>query len=331
MPLNSVNTNTGAMVALQNLQNTNNELSVVQSRINTGKIILKRSRRALAAIMEEAVEASRPLIEERNHRLEVLPPDPELMVFVDRHRLSQVISNLLSNAAKYTPPGGRIDLSAEPADGEMVRISVRDTGEGLSADALERIFGMFEQVDPARQDGLGIGLTLVKNLVELHGGSVSVSSDGPGKGAEFSVVVPLAVAGETGQVEEPRPEEKTSRAVPAARVMVVDDGKNTADILLMFLESEGMEGRVAYDGEEAVKVAMEFKPRIIFMDLGMPVMDGYEAARRIREVDQEVILIALSGWGREEDRARSKEAGFNGHAVKPVAPADLRVFLEQLA
>lgn len=298
------------------------------SRINTGKISLVRSRVDLGEILEAAVEAARPFIDGRDHELIVRKSEIPLALDADRHRLSQVISNLLSNAAKYTPPHGRIEVSIARAAGDMAEIAVKDNGEGLGPDARERIFEMFEQIDPSRQNGLGIGLTLVKNLVELHGGTISVRSDGPGQGSEFTVLLPLAVT-VTSAAAIPASQSATAPH-KSSRVMVVEDGKSTAGILEMFLRLEGMETRVAYDGEEAVQHARDFRPHLIFMDLGLPKKDGFEAACEIRAEHPDTILIALSGWDRDEDRQRSAAAGFNAHAAKPVTPDGLREFLRLL-
>ncbi|MDB6076612.1 MAG: hybrid sensor histidine kinase/response regulator, partial [Akkermansiaceae bacterium] len=304
------------------------------SRINTGKIVLKRERMELAPVLEAAVEAARPMIEARKHLLEFAPVPQGLVLEADRHRLAQIVSNLLSNAAKYTPPGGRIGLAVKVQGGEIARIEVSDDGEGISAEDQVRIFGMFEQIDPKRQDGLGIGLTLVKNLVELHGGTISVTSAGPGRGSVFAVTLPLAeqpVAAAARSGNDGLPEAGGVVQDRPARVMVADDGKSTADVLGMFLEMEGIEARVVYDGEEAVRTEEDFRPQMVFMDLGMPKMNGYEAAGKIRESGREVVLVALSGWGREEDRRRTAEAGFDAHLVKPVAPDDLRRMLGRYA
>ncbi|MFC7336437.1 response regulator [Haloferula chungangensis] len=295
------------------------------SRINTGKIALRMERVDINEVVTEAMESARTFIDSRGHELSFVSENDSLAVEGDRHRLFQVVSNMLSNAAKYSPPNGKIDVkSGIDGDGNAY-VTVRDNGEGISEENLPKIFEMFEQVDSSRQEGLGIGLTLVMNLMELHGGGVGATSEGLGKGSEFRIWLPALVQ---RKEEKPvilnRPE---NRQFAPAKVMVVDDGKSTADIIVMFLNLEGMETRVAYNGEEAVRVAREFKPEMIFMDLGMPKMDGYQAAEEIRKLDPDVIMIAVSGWGREEDKRRSKEAGFDGHAVKPVEPEDLRQFL----
>ncbi|RYD38563.1 MAG: hybrid sensor histidine kinase/response regulator, partial [Verrucomicrobiaceae bacterium] len=299
------------------------------SRINTGKIALKPQVIRLQPVLENAIESVRPLIDSFGHRFTFRTHDSDIHLTADPHRISQIVSNVLSNAAKYTPPNGSIEMEVK-GDGSKVRIEIRDNGEGIQPSEIDRIFGLFEQLDPSRQDDLGLGLTLVKNLVELHQGSISASSGGKGKGSTFTVELPMLSA---PPVEEPVqarvPTSDNSSALPK-RVMVVDDGKSTVQVISLFLQMEGMETSVAYDGEEAIRVAGDFKPDMVFMDLGMPKMDGFEAARHLRAAHPDALLIALSGWGRDEDRIRSKNAGFDGHAVKPVAPNDLRKFLAML-
>ncbi len=296
------------------------------SRINTGKISLKKKRISLIPALNEAIESSRPIIDRMRHQFTFETTEEDLVMEGDTHRLSQIVSNLLSNAAKYTPPQGMIDMKLMRR-GDNAIIVVRDNGEGIESAAHERIFGLFQQVNPNRRDGLGIGLTLVRNLVELHNGSISVASDGHGKGSEFTVILPIQV----DEVSQPVPEQSAVLTAPTTkRIMVVDDSETTVEVLSLFMQMAGMETAVAYDGEEAVQVASVFKPDMIFMDLGMPKMDGFEAARCLRENHPKALLVALSGWGRDEDRVRSKQAGFDGHAVKPVAPEDLRRFLAML-
>jgi signal transduction histidine kinase len=299
------------------------------SRINTGKIALKSERIELVQVIENAIESVRPVVERFGHTFSFRGKDAPIELEGDPHRISQIVSNLLSNSAKYTPPGGRIELEVTARDGEA-RIVVRDNGEGIDPSAQASIFELFEQVNPSRQDGLGIGLTLVKNLVSLHGGSISVASEGAGMGSEFAVVLPMPVEGFPAKPEQLADPNGFPRPVAAKRVLVVDDAKTTVEILALFLRMEGMETSIAYDGEEAIRVANEFKPDLVFMDLGMPKLDGFEAARAMRLANPNVKLVALSGWGRDEDRRRTAEAGFHGHAVKPVTPNQLREFLETL-
>ena len=298
------------------------------SRITTGRIALKRKRTNLAGIVERAVEATRPLMERKNHRFGLVLPPIYVEVDADEHRLIQALSNLLGNAAKYTPDGGEILLTARLADRRTVELSVKDNGRGISEGEMESIFDLFDQGSHGSEDGLGIGLTLVRTIAELHGGETRVRSDGAGQGSEFTLSLPIVIS--------PAGEERAATdadAVPAprikARVLIADDGKNTADMLAIFFQLDGMETAVAYDGEQAVAMAASFKPDIVCLDLGMPVLDGYGAAERIRSMFPDTMLLALSGWGAEADRRKSREAGFDAHLVKPVNPEDLRVMIRK--
>ncbi|MCW1912011.1 PAS domain S-box protein [Luteolibacter sp. GHJ8] len=300
------------------------------SRINTGKIVLKRESVELGQVIRSAVEASQPVIQQYNHEFVVREDGARIAVDVDPHRLSQVVSNLLSNAAKYTPPRGRIELAYGLDAASRPYVTVSDNGKGIDPSRREVIFKLFEQEDSARQDGLGIGLTLVQSLVDLHGGTIEVESDGVGKGSRFTVRLPVISleAPPPDALLPPAPQETTG----LKHVLVVDDGKSTADILAMFFELEGREVTVAYDGVEALEAATARMPELILMDLGMPRMDGFEAARRIRLLPggDRVTMIALSGWGQEKDKLRSHGAGFDDHLIKPVSPADLRALMERL-
>jgi PAS domain S-box-containing protein len=300
------------------------------ARINAGKIVLQKSRVALDEILRGAVEASKPLIQQHDHQFEMHAGEAPINVEVDPHRIAQVVSNLLSNAAKYTPAGGRIRLGYGLDDEGRPWITVSDNGHGIEGSQREKIFNLFEQIDHGRQDGLGIGLTLVKTLVELHGGGIEVVSEGLGKGSEFTIRLPVCPPGEVS-IQEPQVA-AAAHSGSWRRVMVVEDSKNTADILAMFFEMEGREVEVAYDGEEAVRKVENAMPELILMDLGMPRMDGFEAARRIRALPggDAVTLVALSGWGQPQDKEKSRQAGFNEHLVKPVSPADLRLLLQRL-
>jgi len=310
------------------------------SRITRGKIELRKERVELAAVVASAVETSRPLIEASGHELTVtLPPEP-IPLDADLTRLAQVFSNLLNNAARYTEQGGHIWLTAELASGgrqppDEVVVKVRDTGLGIPADMLPKIFEMFTQVDRSlerSQGGLGIGLTLVKRLVEMHGGSVEARSDGPSQGSEFTVRLPVAVASASPQPQPPKGEGEKTADPAGRRILVVDDNKDSADSLSMMLRITGMEVRTAYDGLEAVAAAAAFNPDVVFLDIGLPKLNGYEAARRIREQPwgKDMVLVAVTGWGQEVDRRRSQEAGFNAHMVKPVDPAALQQMLAAL-
>ncbi|MEO8627989.1 MAG: ATP-binding protein [Betaproteobacteria bacterium] len=291
------------------------------SRLTQGKITLKKSRVALARIVERAVETSRPLIEAHNHQLTVALPDAPIYVDCDAIRLSQVIANLLNNATKYTPASGQIRIDAERR-GESVIITVKDNGIGIPADALAGVFDLFTQAERSlarAEGGLGIGLTLVRRLVEAHGGSVQANSAGLGQGSEFTVELPLAT--ESGQPTE-RVAAKPG-AVPLAngcRILLVDDNVDSADAMCVLLEMFGHDVRKAGDGPSALILAQQFEPQIVLCDIGLPGMDGYEVIRRLRQACSGVqpIVAAITGYGQAEDRLRSEQAGFDHHLVKPV-------------
>ncbi len=299
------------------------------SRISRGKITFQKERVELAAVVNSAVESSRPLIEQQGHELTVMLPKQPVIIDADLTRLAQIFLNLLNNAAKYSDRGGHIWLTAERQGSDVV-VSVRDTGIGIAADQLPRIFEMFSQVDRSlekSQGGLGIGLTLVKRLVEMHGGSVEAHSEGPGKGSEFVVRLPVVVEAsmpqEAGEPGEP--------AVPKSslRILIVDDNRDGADSLAMMLRIMGNDTQTAYDGQEGVRISDEFRPDVLLLDIGLPKLNGYEACRRIREQPwgKDIVLVAVTGWGQEDDRRRSQEAGFNFHMAKPVDTAALEELL----
>lgn len=297
------------------------------SRISRGKLELRRQRVALKHVIDSAIETCTPLIEQRKHHLTVTLPGNAVFVDADPTRLSQSLANLLSNAAKYTPDGGHIWLLAQAQPPARVAISIRDTGVGIPAEMLDRVFDMFTQVDAAldrSQGGLGIGLTLVKRLIEMHGGTVEARSEGPGRGSEFLVHLPLAAEPPAAAIEpaEPAEQRATRPARPQRRVLVADDNRDAAETLARFLEIMGNQVQSARDGMEAVRIAEVFRPHVVCLDIGMPILNGYEAARRIREHPwgKEMILVALTGWGMDEDRQRSQQAGFDHHLVKPVEP-----------
>ncbi len=303
------------------------------SRISRGKMELRRSRVLLADVVSSAVETARPLIEAGGHRLAVsLPPGP-VPLDADLTRLAQVFGNLLTNSAKYTPRGGHIRLDAERHLGEVV-VSVQDDGIGIPAEALGRVFDMFSQVDRSVErssGGLGIGLALVKGLVEMHGGTVAAESPGPGRGSTFTVRLP-APEGGPGPVSQGGAEGPPTGRGPRRRVLVVDDSRDTAESMAAMLRLLGDEVRTAHDGAEAVRAAEEFRPEVILMDVGMPRLNGLEATRQIRERPwgRGVVIVALTGWGQEADRERSREAGCDGHLVKPVNLPDLQKLLREL-
>ena len=309
------------------------------ARISGGKLELKRQRADLRAILASAVETSLPLIEAGQHALEVDVPDQPLLMDADATRIAQVVANLLNNAAKYTPARGHIRLSVR-REGRDAVVAVSDTGVGIAADALAGVFEMFSQIGRTvdrSQGGLGIGLSLVRRLVEMHGGSVVAESGGPNAGSVFTVRLPLA---EVSDDRAAQPQDGSAPArddgAPATdggaglKVLVVDDNVDAALTLSMVLEASGYLTRVAHDGHEALEAARDFRPRVAFLDIGMPGMSGYDTARAMRAMDEleGVVLVALTGWGAESDRRRSGEAGFDHHLTKPV---QLEVVEELLA
>ena len=300
------------------------------SRITTGKLEFRKERVELASVVRNAVEASRPLIDDSGHELTVtLPPDPVLLD-ADPTRLAQVFLNLLNNAAKYSERGGHIRLSAR-REGDAVVVTVRDTGIGIPASHLPHVFEVFMQVDTGwrrAQGGLGIGLSLVKEFVELHDGRVEAHSDGPGKGSEFVVRLPTSV----GTAAEPPTASADSPRGPRRRILVVDDNRDAAESLATILGIMGHEVRTAHGGEAGVAAAAEFRPEVVLLDLGMPRVDGYEAARRIRAEPRgrEPFLVALTGWGADDDRRRTSDAGFDRHLIKPVDPDALARLLAEV-
>jgi PAS domain S-box-containing protein len=294
------------------------------SRIARGKVELKADLVEVSEIVAKAIEMASPLLEQRNHTLAVQVPRRGLLVDADITRLSQVLSNLLTNAAKYTPSGGHITIRGE-AVGDEVVVHVRDTGIGITPDVLPHIFDLFVQerqaIDRA-QGGLGIGLTIVRNLVERHGGTVQVASDGPGRGSEFTIRLPRATWADQSE-SIPRGLELDRQAAPKAgapRVLIVDDNEDGAEMLSIILSQKGYDTRVAHDAPRALEIAAQFKPVTAFIDIGLPVMDGYELAERLRAMPalEGIRLIALTGYGQESDRRRGREAGFDEHLVKPV-------------
>jgi signal transduction histidine kinase/ActR/RegA family two-component response regulator len=290
------------------------------SRISRGKIELRRARVALRPIIEEAIETVRPLLARFEHTLTTTLPPEALYIEGDAGRLSQVVGNLLANAAKFTDKGGRIWLSVE-REGDEAVIRVRDNGIGIAPEHLQSLFDIFVQVDTAierSRDGLGIGLTLVKRLVELHGGTVQVHSGGPGCGSEFTVrLAGVSAAAEVTAVDRREPAAFDSIA---RRVLVVDDSVDAAESLAMLLAFEGHETHKAHDGADAVRTAERVRPDIVLMDIGLPILNGYEACRRIRSHawGATITMVAITGWGQEDDREQSNAAGFDLHLVKPV-------------
>ena len=294
------------------------------SRISRGKLEMRRRPMNLADAIKLAVETSRPIIDESGHELEVQMPSEPVVVNADQVRLAQVFSNLLNNAAKYSERGSKISLVAEKL-GDEVTITVKDNGIGISKEMLVKVFEIFTQVDTSlekSQGGLGIGLTLVKRFVDMHDGTVEARSAGRGHGSEFVVSLPLTPA----EVAEAAPAETREHTEAKYKILVADDNKDSARTLALILSLWGHEVRTANDGMEALQIAEAFRPEIIVLDIGMPKLNGYEACRRIRATPwgQEVTIIALTGWGQNEDKRLSQEAGFSYHMIKPLDPAELK-------
>jgi signal transduction histidine kinase len=299
------------------------------SRISLGMITLYRERVELTSIVAQAVETARPLCERSGHRLTVALPQEPLFVDVDATRLSQVLGNLLSNACKFTRTAGNVRLGVE-REGEQAVIRVRDDGIGMDADQLARIFERFVQVDTSlerSQHGLGIGLSLAKELVEMHGGTIEARSDGVGRGSEF--VVRLPALREPVQRSSPVTPDRRPALAVARRVLVVDDNRDAAESLARLLELSGHEVHTAHDGLDALAAAQRVRPTVVLLDLGLPRLNGYEVARRIREQHPGSLLVAVTGWGEDDVRRRSREAGFDAHLVKPVDLAALAKLLAE--
>jgi len=304
------------------------------SRISRNKIELRRSRVQLADVVSSAVETARPLIDAAQHELTVSLPQRPIFLDADLTRLAQVFSNLLTNSAKYTEPGGRIWLSAQRGDGEVV-VTVGDTGIGIPADALPRIFDMFSQVGRSVErstGGLGIGLALVKGLVEMHDGKVTAESAGQGQGTTLTVTLPMLESKPAALEPLPADQAQTG-AAPKRRVLVVDDNRDSAASMTMMLTLMGNAVSTAHNGVEALEAAERFRPEVVLMDVGMPRLNGYDATRRIREQPwgREMTIVALTGWGQETDRLKSEQAGCDGHLVKPVNLHDLETLLTDLS
>ncbi len=303
------------------------------SRITRGKIELRPEPVEVQSVIRSAVDTSRPLLDEAGHTLEISAPESPLVVHADPVRLSQVVANLLNNAAKYTPTGGRIFLAVRQDESDVV-ISVRDTGVGIPAEMLPRVFELFTQIDRTRkhsQGGLGIGLALVKSLVEMHRGRVEAHSEGPGLGSEFVVRLPLATSASALGHSAVAVGSQPSRSA-RQRVLIVDDNRDAADSLALLLQLAGYDVRTVHEGFSALEAMDDFRPAVALLDIGMPGMDGYEVARRIRDRQEfeKVMLVALTGWGQEEDRRRSTRAGFDRHLVKPVDPEVLQALLASI-
>jgi len=306
------------------------------SRVSRGKIELKKELLDLKTIVSLAVETSLPLIEAGRHELSVQLPHEPLPIEADPTRMGQVFSNLLNNAAKYTPDGGRLALTARRM-GHEVAVTVTDNGVGIPGALLPQVFEMFSQVGrnlDRAQGGLGIGLTLVRRLTEMHGGTVTAASPGTGRGSTFTVRIPLAVEAPAADLEPP-PGVVASDTAQQLRVLVVDDNVDGAQTLSLLVRMHGHETALAHNGPDALKVIARFRPELAFVDIGLPGLNGYELARRVRanEIDgpgRAMMLVALTGWGSEDDKVRAAAAGFDRHLTKPVDPHEVEALLTAL-
>jgi PAS domain S-box-containing protein len=302
------------------------------TRITTGKIALTREPLRLQEVVTAAVDAVSPVIRAARHALEVVMPDEPLWVEVDADRVSQVISNLLTNAAKYTPRGGKIRLDVS-REAQHAVVRVIDSGMGIAEDQLPHLFEMFMQVNPPAksQGGLGVGLTIAQRLVQLHGGSIEAHSEGPGRGTEFVVRLPLAAAPNAAKSEWRQPS-----SFPASRrlkVLIVDDNNDLVHMLELAVAGMGHQVRKALDGRSAISAALSFRPDVVLLDLGLPVVSGLDVARELRRHPEmtNTRLVALTGWGQESDRQRTLEAGFDHHLTKPTDPEELEGLLAAFA
>ena len=296
------------------------------ARITTGKVALNSTHTTLSAVITHALEIAASSVQEKEHQLEVLKPSEDYALDADHARIVQSVANLLVNAAKYTPPHGHIQLTAS-VEGQVVTFRVRDDGRGLEPASLTRIFELFAQAKSPDEplSGLGIGLNLARKFAEMHGGSISATSEGLGRGSEFILTLPVVVGVEQqSPVDAPQPVDDGGAG---RRVLVVDDNRDAADTLEAFLTMEGFSVAVAYDGEAALEKVQSHVPDVVLMDIGMPRMDGYEAARKVRATGRPVRLIALTGWGQALDKVKAQEAGFDHHFVKPV---DLATIIDVL-
>src|SRR6185369_8729631 len=302
------------------------------SRITSGKLTVRKHTVDLGSVVRSAVDTARPLLDRGSHKLDIDLPAQPVYLHADSVRLAQVFGNLLNNAAKFSEPGGEVTLSASVM-GSTLRVQVRDLGIGMSAESLPKIFEMFAQDDTSvsrLHSGLGVGLALAKRLVELHDGSIEATSPGLGRGSVFTVTLPVMAALASDRGDAP--------AVPASeqapsRIMLVDDNVDFATSLALLLQTLGHEVRVAHDASEALAIAVKFAPEFAFLDLGLPRVSGYELARQLRAnpATERIVLIALSGWGQQQDRDRSREAGFALHLVKPIELQGVEAALRTLA
>jgi len=305
------------------------------SRVSYNKLQLRKELVELQSIVQNAIETSRPLIDTAGHELTVVLPTAPIPLIADPVRLAQIFSNLLNNAAKYTRPGGHIRLAAERRGNDLL-VSVKDDGIGITPELMPQVFSLFSQghgqpVLERSQAGLGIGLALVRGLVELHGGTIDARSEGLDRGSEFLVSLPIATEAPAAE-DAPESSGRGHASASKHRVLIADDLKDSADSLAILLSMSGHEAQTAYDGEEAIRKAARLKPDVAFLDIGMPKMNGYDLCKRIRaeEWGRHAFLVAVTGWGQEGDRRRAKEAGFDFHIVKPVDPARLMELMAAL-
>lgn len=301
------------------------------SRINSDKLELQRQPVVLSEVVSQAVETVRPLIADAGHELVIDLPAEPMQLNADTVRLSQAFSNLLNNACKYTDPGGRISLTAARQDGQVI-VAIRDNGVGIPDDLSPKIFEMFTQANQTierHHGGLGIGLALVKRLVEMHEGEVSAGANPLGQGSEFLVRLPLLNVASESKTSSTASSDWPKADVPL-RVLVVDDNQDSAETLSLLMQLAGNEVSVAHDGEQALRVAIETKPDVVLLDIGLPKLNGYDVAREIRrqQWSSETLVVAITGWGQMEDKALSKQAGFDHHLVKPVDPDALFKLIE---
>jgi PAS domain S-box-containing protein len=299
------------------------------NRIARGKLSIALAPVDLSEILGRAVETCRPGIDARGHRLKVQLPDKAMWVLGDAVRLTQVFVNVLNNAAKYTPDGGDITLRAEVSHTEA-EVRIRDTGRGIQREQLERVFDLFVQLEPGSDGGLGVGLALVRRIIELHAGNVRALSAGPGTGSEFVIRLPIS----TQQLRVIADNELTCAAPHSQlRVLIVDDNRDAADTMELLIRSMGQDARAAYDGKSALSLAQTFHPQVVVLDIGMPQVSGYEVARELSRAGNQPkpVLIAVTGWGQEADRQRTREAGFDYHLVKPVTEGNIQSVLAEIA
>jgi signal transduction histidine kinase/CheY-like chemotaxis protein len=298
------------------------------SRITRGKLELRKKPTSLHAIMQAAIETSRPLLDKKGHVLHTELPPAAVLVDVDSLRLAQVVSNLLNNAAKYTNAGGVVRLSAAIVEDALV-VKVSDNGIGIAREHMEELFRMFSQITSAEErseGGLGIGLALTKGLVELHGGTVAAESAGAGAGSTFTVTIPKALA----RAEQAEAGADAKRPMSASRrILVADDNTDAAESLAMLLRLDGHDVQLAHDGADAIRIFDSARPSVVLLDIGMPRLSGHEVAARIRQIDKEVLLVAITGWGQAHDRAKAQEAGFDHHLTKPVDYEQLSTLIHE--